>query len=46
VTVPPPLATPPHLRFAHRLLELLELLVVVLPERLLHLDGCLEDRVR
>jgi hypothetical protein len=45
VTVPP-LATPPRLRFPHRLFELFDLLIVVLPERLLHLDGRLEDRVR
>jgi hypothetical protein len=42
----PPLATSSHLRLPHRLLELFDLLVVVIPERLLHLGGCIEDRVR
>jgi hypothetical protein len=47
VTVPPPpLATSPHLRFSHRLLELFDLLVVVRLERLLHFDRGIEDRRR
>src|SRR6266498_2633367 len=42
--MPPPLATPSHLRFAHRLLELFDLLIVIVRERLLYLDGRLKDR--
>jgi hypothetical protein len=44
VTVPP-LTTSPHFRFAHRLLELLYLLVVIRLERLLHFDRGIKDRV-